>query len=134
MASFARLTDMLPSEQGWRPLDYEIETAWLRDRTPASGPNSAGSTTGYEPDGYEHAIWILHAMYEPIDPKPSTAEAYDREGPRGEVAAGATTPGAPARCRLLSTPSLSRRGCVAGIQQWFLGCGSSRELVVVGFG
>ena len=53
---------MLPSEQGWRPLDYEIETAWLRDRTPASGPNSAGSTTGYEPDGYEHAIWILHAI------------------------------------------------------------------------
>ena len=69
---------MLPSEQGWRPLDYEIETAWLRDRTPASGPNSAGSTTGYEPDGYEHAIWILHAMYEPIDPKPSTADVHDQ--------------------------------------------------------
>ena len=41
---------MLPSEQSWHPVDYEIETAWLRYRTPASGPKSAGSTTGYEPD------------------------------------------------------------------------------------
>ena len=77
-APFARLTDMLPSEQSWHPVDYEIETAWLRDRTPASGPNSAGSTNGYEPDGYPHAIWVLHAMYEPIDPKPSAAGAYDQ--------------------------------------------------------
>ena len=64
-------------DRGWRPLDYDVETAWLRERTPSTGPISAGTTTGYEPDGYEHAIWVLHAMYEPIEPKPAPIAAHD---------------------------------------------------------
>ena len=65
------------SDRGWRSLDYEVETAWLRQRTPSSGPNSAGSTTGYDPEGYAHATWVLHAMYEPVDPKSAPPVASD---------------------------------------------------------
>ena len=68
---------MTGTHRARRPCDYEVETEWLRQRTPASGPNSAGSTTGYEPDGYEQATWVLHAMYEPVDPKPALPVAID---------------------------------------------------------
>ena len=68
------------SGHGWQPLDYDVETAWLRERTPSSGPNSGGATTGYEPTGYEHAIWVLHAMYEPIESKPVPIATHDATG------------------------------------------------------
>jgi hypothetical protein len=62
---------------GWRPLDYERETAWLLARS------DGNQTTGIDASGWDDHVWVLHTMYESEAAIPATWDDLDRAG-RGD--------------------------------------------------